>query len=29
MGQVIDEMIAEDLAWKTRNMPAEDGTSLT
>jgi hypothetical protein len=28
MGQVIDEMIAEDLAWKTRNMPSEDGTSL-
>jgi len=28
MGQVIDEMIAEDLAWKTQNMPKEDGTSL-
>lgn len=28
MGQVIDEMIAEDLAWKTQNMPKQDGTSL-
>ena len=28
MGQVIDEMIAEDLAWKTKNMPKEDGTAL-
>ena len=28
MGQVIDEIIAEDLAWKTKNMPKEDGTSL-
>lgn len=29
MGQVIDEMIAEDLAWKTQNMPSEDGTGLS
>ena len=29
IGAIIDEMIAEDLEWKAKCMPSQDGTSLS